>query len=97
MDKIAFFHLVAIPGTDTGAFADHLQSTFKTINFPATRITRFFSHRLLEGENGHYIWETKVELQTDAGYDFEGARGMVTEAVKNFAVLVGVYQYTPLG
>ncbi len=99
MIKTGQFRMVLLPGADTEAFVAHMkESVFTHANaLQLTRITRSFSHQLLDAGNGQYVWQSVVDLQTDAGYDFVGQADGVQAAVADFAILIGADELVHVG
>ena len=92
------YHIVLRPDADEQAFVKHMTDVvFEDPNaLQPTRITRSFAHQLLKAQGSlpRYSWQTTVDLETDAGYDFERNAGTVQKHVESFGLLVGIDAYT---
>lgn len=99
MVKTGQFRLVLLPGADAQEFEAHMAETvFANANaFQLTRITRGFSHVLLDAGERQYVWQSTVDLQTDAGYDFAANAPGVQGAVADFAILIGADEFVNVG
>lgn len=90
MEMTGQFHFALVPGGDEKAFIDVLHKDVFGALQP-TRITSGFDHVLMKGPAPRqYVWQARVDLMTDAGYDFAENVPSVQELVKKYAVLIGV-------
>jgi hypothetical protein len=89
------FRIALLPSADPQAFEEHMKNTvFKGSALKPTRITRSFSHTLLQGSMRQYVWQAAVDLQTDAGYNFAENAAGVQNTIADFGVLIGVEAFT---
>jgi len=97
MDMIGQFRFALIPSADEQRFLDLMRKDVFASLQP-TRITRGFDHALLKGPApGQYVWQARVDLMTDRGYDFDEHAPQVRELVKTDAVLIGVEVFESVG
>ena len=90
------FRIALLPGTDQQAFIEHMKNVVFTGPgvLQLTRITRSFDHQLLEGSMRQYVWQTTVDLVTDAGYNFLENAERVQASVEAFGVLIHIEAFT---
>jgi hypothetical protein len=110
MIMTGIFRFVLLPHVKGKSFEEYMiDQVFTNPDvLQATRITRGFSHELLacrfrrpgrrEFINPHpetqYVWQAKVKLQTDSGYNFEQNVDSIRDHVAQFALLIGVDSYS---
>jgi hypothetical protein len=87
-----------LPGAEPEAFERHMQSVvFNNLQvLQLTRVTRAFTHQLLQGPMQQYVWQVTVDLVAD-DYDFDQNADRVRDSVKEFATLIGIESYNNLG
>jgi hypothetical protein len=97
MDIAGQFHFALVPGADERAFVDTMRKdVFEVLH--STRITRGFDHVLLKGPAPRqFVWQARVDLMTDHGYDFSADAPQVQELVGSHAVLIGVDTFENVG
>jgi hypothetical protein len=97
MEMTGQFHFALVPSSDEQAFVDAMRKDVFGV-LRSTRITRGFDHVLLKGPTpGQYMWQARVDLMSDHGYDFSADAPQVQKAVKNHAVLIGVDAFENIG
>jgi hypothetical protein len=97
MDVIGQFRFALNPGADEQRFLDLMRKDVFASLQP-TRITRSFDHALLKAPaTGQYVWQARVDLMTDRGYNFDEHTPRVQELVKTDAVLMGVEVFENIG
>ena|SRR6266487_875910 len=88
------FRFALIPGTDEEVFVEHMRNNFPHALNP-TRTTTDFTYALMKGPvAGQYVWQTRVNLMTDAGYQFLSNASQIQEIIDKKAVLIGVDVFT---
>jgi len=97
MEMTGQCHFALVPGADEQDFVDTMRKDVFNV-LPSTRITRGFEHVLLKGPAPRqFVWQARVDLMTDHGYDFSADAPQVQELVKSHAVLIGVDAFENVG
>jgi hypothetical protein len=94
MTMTGMFRIALLPNANEQKFVNHMvKKVFDVLQ--ATRITSGFTHTLLKANDGlrHYAWAARVELVTDAGYDFAQNVERVQKSIAKFGVLIDVDAY----
>jgi hypothetical protein len=90
------FRIALLPNADSRRFIDHMKNVVfgDSSTLQLTRITRSFTHQLLEAPMRQYVWQVRVNLETGAGYDFAENAGRIQDRIGEFGVLVEIEAFT---
>jgi len=100
MFRSAHFTIALTRNADAAAFKDHVRNVlFPDMQIMApTRVTRGFSHRLLEVVDGldglppRFVWEATADLMGNGAYDFARNAVNVQAGIAAFGVLVDLVE-----